>query len=96
MIRKIAPATLKELHTLFGELVDLHNTGEYTAFYDFSGHVCTLTVQIYRGRWGLRKKPLIYNYISLDRPLYKWEISEGKKDIPQLLEYIKTLKEKIR
>lgn len=93
---KIAPVTLKELQTLFGELADLNNTGEYTAFYDFAGHVCTLTVQIYRGKWSKRKKPLIYNFIRLDRPLSNWEISEGKKDIPQMIEYIKTLKEKIR
>lgn len=93
---KIAAATVKELHTLFGELADLNNTGEYTAFFDFAGHVCTLTVIIYRGKWRKRKKPLIYNDIHLDRPLFNWEIDEGKKDIPQLLAYVKTLKEQIR
>lgn len=93
---KIKPATLKELQTLFGALADLNNTGKYTAFYDFAGHVCTLTVQIYRGKWCKGKKPLIYNYITIGRPLSKEDISEGIKNIPQMIEYIKTLKEQIR
>lgn len=93
---KITAATLQDLQALCGALADLNNTGKYTIFYDFAGHVCTLSVRIYRGKWNRRKKRLIYNYINIDRPLSEEDKSEGMMDIPELLEYIKTLKEQIR
>lgn len=92
----ITQETINELQTLCAALADLNNTGKYTTFFDFAGHVCTVSVQIYRGKWNRRKKRLIYNYINIDRPLSEEDKNEGLKDIPQMLEYIKTLKEQIR
>lgn len=96
-MKKIVTQTvIGEVKALWEVLAELNNTGKYTTFFNFSGHVCWINGRIYRGKWGIRKQTLLDQYIVLGRPLTDREKSEGKMDTPQLLEYVTTLKEQIR
>jgi hypothetical protein len=65
--------------------MELQEKGFYTAFFYYSGHVNHIHVQIYKGKWKARKKPVCEEYICLlsQMPL-----------LEELLAYIKSLRNK--
>lgn len=69
------------------ELERLNRSGKYTTFFDFSGHVNTVDIRIYKGKWTKKKKPFFYlPVIRLDAPAHRSSIT-GENFDPQLFLY---------
>ena len=54
--------------TIIEALHALQTKGRHTVFYNYSGHVNSIDVRIYRGEWQKKKKPVIDKMFSLDHP----------------------------
>ena len=42
---------------IFEELTKLNASGKYTTFFDFLGHVNTVDIRIFNGKWSVGKTP---------------------------------------
>jgi hypothetical protein len=66
------------------ELMELQSKGYYIVFFDFSGHVDSFYVRIYKGQWRKNKKPIF------DDSFYLYRDADYKLDA--LLDCIEVLK----
>jgi hypothetical protein len=83
------------IKTIAEALHELQATGKYTVFYDYSGQINSLDVNVYEGDWQRDKKPVIDRMFNLDRnglfDMYKC----SSTTVEEFLTLLKSLKDNV-
>lgn len=61
----------EKIFQIIKRLHELQDTGKYTVFYQFSGHVVGFDISIYAGKWKFGKKPVYQKIYWIKKGLFK-------------------------